>query len=569
MNALFDGPFVIGIGLLAFVLYVLKRAYPRPYPGIPYNSASSRKLWGDAPGLLAAINQDPNKWVFEQNRNLNAPIAQLFLAPFAKPTIIIDDVREVKDILSNRTNVFDRAARTQDAYRNLLPHCSLVKLTTPAFKAQRRFWEGVTGTPFLRRVAEPKIYRCALGLIDLLKAQAEMAGGRPFHCFDGFDVAAFELIWEVVFGTPENAINNARNDVLKATPKTVQPPSLDSAAELPAIRKPYMCDTVSFFISTIAKSLRSVFPAWKLWYLRQQPVYKERLAWKINTINGHIESTRAKLAELSEDQLVELEETSSVVTGVRRHLLAQIRQGKPNNVNFSSSVRDEIHDELFMLLVAGHETKAVLLSWSVKFLIASPEKQQKLRKALADAFPGRSKGEQPSLKAISSTSIPYLDAYMEESIRVANTSPRFVRKTTTDTQVLGYQIPKGATVFLNPYIGTQPFDIPENVRSQTSRSSKDSFELYWGPNGMDDFQPERWLAENGSFNPRQFPRLAFSAGPRMCYGRNLALMEFRINLVLLVLNFDFEPLPKGLDSMESQQRLFRMPRQCYVRLSPL
>jgi hypothetical protein len=76
------------------------------------------------------------------------------------------------------------------------------------------------------------------------------------------------------------------------------------------------------------------------------------LAWKINAINGHIESTRVNLSKLSEDQLVELEETSAAVTGVRRQLLAQIRQGGPANTEFSLLVRDRIHDELFMLLVA-------------------------------------------------------------------------------------------------------------------------------------------------------------------------------------------------------------------------
>ncbi|KAH8756468.1 putative cytochrome P450 oxidoreductase [Hyaloscypha finlandica] len=595
MNVLFERLPLIALGLFAFVLYVVKRAYPRPFPGIPYNAASARRFWGDAAGLLEAVKvtQDPAKYIFQQNRILNSPVIQMFLAPFSNPTIIIDDVREVKDILSNRTHEFDRAPRTQDAYRALLPHCSLVKLTGPAFKEQRKFWEGVTGTPFLRRVAEAKMYQCALGLIELLRAQAEMAGGRPFPCFEDFDVAAFELICEVVFGTPGETIKNTRNEVLRASRDTIQPASLDSLAQLPAIRKPEMCENVSFFISTVAKSLKSVFPTWSLWYLRQQPIHRQRLARKNSTIDGHIESTRAKLAGLSEEQLKELEETSAVVTGVRRHLLARLRQGQPLDVKFPKTVQKEIHDELFMILVAGHETKAVLLSWSVKFLIANPEKQEKLRKALLDAFPERSKGEQPSAKAILYTSIPYLEAYMEESIRAANTPPRLVRTTTTPTQVLGYPIPKGTSVLLNPYIGTKPLDIPEGLRSDTSRSSKGNFESHWDPSGMDNFEPERWLAEDGSFNPRQFPRLAFSAGPRMCYGmshsmscftygfesiwltmmrylgRNLALMEFRVNIVLLVLNFKFEPLPKGLDSMESQQRLFRMPRQCYVRLTPL
>ncbi len=250
-----------------------------------------------------------------------------------------------------------------------------------------------------------------------------------------------------------------------------------------------------------------------------------------------------------------------------------------------------------MVKLQGHETKAVLLSWSVKFLIAHPEKQEKLRRALMDAFPNRSSGEQPPLDAITSTSIPYLQAYMEESMRVANTSPRLVRTTTANTQVLGCSIPKGTSVILNPYIGTEPLNIPHDLRSETSKKATDNVQQYWDPSGMDDFLPERWLTEDGIFNPRKFPRLAFSAGPRMCYGmscfmlhfcfaclycqicfantspcllgRNLALLEFRVNLVLLVLNFKFEPLPLGMDSMESQQRLFRMPRQCYVRLDPL
>ncbi|KAI8965514.1 putative cytochrome P450 oxidoreductase [Daldinia sp. FL1419] len=521
MNVLFDHLPLVSVGLAAFaLLYIVKRAYPRPIPGIPYNATSARSFWGDAAPLLEAVKvtQDPAKYIFQQNRYLNSPVIQMFLAPFSKPTVIIDDVREVKDILSHRTHEFDRAPRTQDAYRALLPHCSLVKLTGPAFKEQRKFWEGVTGTPFLRRVAEPKIYQYALGLVELIRAQAKMAGGRPFPCFEDFDVAAFELICDLVFGTPGEAIENARHEVIRASGDTTQPASLDSLAQIPAIKKPEMCENVSFFISTVAQSLKSTFPTWSLWYLRQQPIHRQKLARKNNTIDEYIETTRAKLAKLPEEQLKELEESSAVVTGVRRHLLARLRQGQTLDAKFSKVIQKEIHDELFMILVAGHETKAVLLSWSVKFLIANPEKQEKLRKALLDAFPGWQKGEQPSVKAILYTSIPYLDAYMEESIRAANTSPRLVRTTTTNTQALGFSIPKGTSVILNPYIGTKPLDIPEGARSETSRNSKDNLGSYWDPNGMDYFEPERWLEEDGTFNSRKFPRLAFSAGPRMCYG---------------------------------------------------
>lgn len=166
----------------------------------------------------------------------------------------------------------------------------------------------------------------------------------------------------------------------------------------------------------------------------------------------------------------------------------------------------------------------MLLSWAVKYLIAYPDKQDKLRQALTNALPQVSPGEQPSLQAIISTSIPYLDAYMEESLRVANTSPRLVRRATCDTEVLGYPIPKGASVFLNPRVGKAPIDILERVRSETSRKEAGNFASHGDPSGMDDFVPERWLAADGAFNPRTLPRLAFSAGPRMCYGKFFPVM---------------------------------------------
>jgi hypothetical protein len=298
------------------------------------------------------VTQDPIKYFFQQTRFLGSPVIQIFLAPFSNPTVVVDDVREVKDILSNRTHEFDRAPRTQDAYRALLPHCSLVKLTGPAFKDQRKFWEGVTGIPFLRRVGGDKMYHYALELVELLRAQSEMAAGRAFPCFEDFDVAAFELICDIVFETRGETIANARNEVVRASRDTIQPASLDSSAQIPSIRKAELCELVSFFISTVAQSFRSIYPPWRLWYLRQQSIHRQKLARKNSIIDGHIESTRAKLAVLSKEQLENFEETSAVVTGVRRHLLARLRQGLPVDGKFPKEVQKEIHDELFMILVA-------------------------------------------------------------------------------------------------------------------------------------------------------------------------------------------------------------------------
>lgn len=120
-----------------------------------------------------------------------------------------------------------------------------------------------------------------------------------------------------------------------------------------------------------------------------------------------------------------------------------------------------------------------------------------------------------------------MDACMEETLRLSTIASRLSRVATMDTEILGFHIPKGASVTFSPYVGRKPWDIPEERRSKLSQQSKDNFRFQWDPRGMDEWEPERWLAEDGSFDPRKFPRLAFSAGPRVCYGRcSLILMIF-------------------------------------------
>ena len=116
---------------------------------------------------------------------------------------------------------------------------------------------------------------------------------------------------------------------------------------------------------------------------------------------------------------------------------------------------------------------------------------------------------------------------MEETLRVGKITSRLARIAVADTEVLGYSIPEGASVTLNPYVGGKLLDIPEELRSKTSRQSKDNFQSHWDPEGMDQWVPERWLAEDESFNPHSFPRLAFSAGPRVCYGMLFFIHGYR------------------------------------------
>lgn len=52
-------------------------------------------------------------------------------------------------------------------------------------------------------------------------------------------------------------------------------------------------------------------------------------------------------------------------------------------------------------------------------------------------------------------------------------------------------------------------------------------------------------------------------------GKKLAMREMRIIIALLMLNFEFLPLSAELSSMAAEERLFRRPRTCHVKLRPL
>ena len=169
--------------------------------------------------------------------------------------------------------------------------------------------------------------------------------------------------------------------------------------------------------------------------------------------------------------------------------------------------------------------------------------------------------------------IPYLDAVVEEILRLANTFPLLERQSTEDTTVLGYQIPKGTTVFMpayGPSLTEAGFEIDDMSRSESSRNAlRNKGQRKWPEGNMNDFYPERWLRmaddEKQMFDGTAGPFLAFGLGKRGCFGQKLAYLEMKLLLTLIVWHFELQPCPDNLSSYEDIQGLTRMPKYCYVR----
>lgn len=187
----------------------------------------------------------------------------------------------------------------------------------------------------------------------------------------------------------------------------------------------------------------------------------------------------------------------------------------------------DIRDELFGFLVAGHDTSSTTLLWILKALSGNQDVQLKLRTALHEAFSHpHAAGELPTAQEISNAKIPYLDAVIEEVHRFSGAAVVMSRVATVDTQILGHHIPKGTDIFMltmGPDFRLPPLPIDENLRSTTSKDSKDK-NGQWEPTTIHRFDPERWLERdeegNIAFNSRAGPTMPFGAGPRGCFGKS-------------------------------------------------
>jgi cytochrome P450 len=214
----------------------------------------------------------------------------------------------------------------------------------------------------------------------------------------------------------------------------------------------------------------------------------------------------------------------------------------------------------------------------VKYLGDEQETQRKLRDTLrqahADAFARR---EQPQLEHIVQKQVPYLDAFIEEVLRLAEPARGISRETLCDMPILGHVVPKGTMIVFSlsgPTFQERGTPVAESVRSESSQKHYSDRIGDWADSNFpaNEFRPERWLRPSGDekgemvFDSQAGPLLAFSTGPRGCWGKRLAYMELKLVTTLLLWNFVFQRLPSELHDWEVKDDLFVKPKHCRVKL---
>jgi cytochrome P450 len=169
------------------------------------------------------------------------------------------------------------------------------------------------------------------------------------------------------------------------------------------------------------------------------------------------------------------------------------------------------HDEIITTILAGHDTTGVALAWTFSLLSTHPEVARRLHLEVAQVLDGRP----PTLDDL--PALEYAEMVLKESLRLFPPAWVLSRRAVDDDEIAGFHIPRGATIFVSPYL--------------THRHPG-----FW--RNPEAFDPERF--RRGAAPPAPFAYFPFGGGPRLCIGNNFALMAAQIVLVLVVQSYRLE-----------------------------
>lgn len=160
---------------------------------------------------------------------------------------------------------------------------------------------------------------------------------------------------------------------------------------------------------------------------------------------------------------------------------------------------DELYDEMFTLLIAGHETTATSLAWIFYRVLQHPDVVARLRQEIAEVTGGGlvTPEHLPKLR--------YLEAAINESLRLHPVSMYGIRRLLRPKRVGGWDLPPGVNLAPCEYLAHRRPDVwPE----------------------PDRFLPDRFLGTK--INPYAF--FPFGGGVRKCIGAAFASFEMKIVL---------------------------------------
>ncbi|VYS58648.1 unnamed protein product [Arabidopsis thaliana] len=182
---------------------------------------------------------------------------------------------------------------------------------------------------------------------------------------------------------------------------------------------------------------------------------------------------------------------------------------------------DHIKGLLKNIIIAGIDTGALTMIWTMTELARNPELMKKVQGEIRD----RLGNNRERITKEDLDKVPFLNLVIKETFRLHPVAPLLLpRETMAHVKVQGYDIPPKRRILVNAWaIGRDP-------------------KLWTDP---EEFKPERFIDSPVDYRGQHFELLPFGSGRRICPGMAMGMATLELGLLNLLYFFDWK-LPDGM-----------------------
>lgn len=393
-----------------------------------------------------------------------------------KPVVVLTDPKAIQTILKKRPETYRRASQMEDVFKEMGIH--------GVFSAEGEQWQRyrkLMNPAF--RTSQIKQFYDTLNTVTqrLCRAVSDISTAFNFQLLiQRYTVDTTSLL---SFGYDINTLENPESELQQ-----------------------HLCK----IFPMIATRNKAPVAYWRWFRLKKDRELDKSLQQVKQQVSVFIENARAKIDKKQRDSKGEGGEALAD-NMLESMLLSRDEKGQ----GFSD---DELFGNVITLLLAGEDTTANTLGWAIDYLADNEPLQDRLYQEINENLP-LVDGEAPVLSWDQLDACPLVLGVIQEAMRLKPVAPFLFLEGCDDSEVMGYQIPKGVLMMLVLSASSYDESLFDDALS---------------------FKPERWQTmteqELKQVNKDLMP---FGGGARLCPGRLLSLVEMKIALIELLRRFKF------------------------------
>jgi cytochrome P450 len=266
----------------------------------------------------------------------------------------------------------------------------------------------------------------------------------------------------------------------------------------------------------LARRLNAAMPTWRWLPSRKDRELKHSMVAVNDAVDGFVAQARARLRQ-------DPERAKNPPNLLEAMIVAADEPG--------SGIDDaQVAGNVLTMLLAGEDTTANTIAWMIYLLSRHP---QALARAAEEVRTIVVDPKNPTYEQLGA--LAYVEACTHETMRLKPVAPMLVLQPLREMTAGNVRVPRNVTVL--------------------GLMRRDSVSDDYVPNAA-EFRPERWLAGEGAGQASAAKRISmpFGAGPRICPGRYLALLEMKMAMAMLFSYFEIA----GVDTRDGREAAERL-----------